>query len=351
MEHWGNLLWLVVLLAVNAFFVAAEFALVSARRAQIEPKAQAGSRRAKTTLWAMEHTTLMLATCQLGITVCSLLILGIAEPAMHHILSVPLHALAIPELALEILSFSLTLVIVTYLHVVIGEMVPKNAAFSLPDQAALLLAQPLVFISKLIQPFTVFLNLIADKVLRLFNIEPKNEASNTVSLEEVETIVQQSAAEKTFEDKTGALQNVFEFLNKQLRDLVIPCEKLVTLPVTATPLDLERAVARYGFSRYPIVNSVGQFIGYIHVKDMLSLKEERLRQEIAGHKIRQFHSYQENLDLEDALARMQARGAHIVKVYSADGEQRFLGVVFLEDIIEELIGKIHDATSRQNPSR
>src|SRR5699024_2781153 len=133
MSDFIGIIWLVVLLIANAFFVGAEFAVISARRSQIEPKAEAGSKRARTALYAMEHATLMLATSQLGITVCSLLILNVSDPAIHHLLHAPLAWTGPPPQALSITAFILTLVCVSYLHVVFGEMIPKNAAFSIPD--------------------------------------------------------------------------------------------------------------------------------------------------------------------------------------------------------------------------
>src|SRR3978361_2227564 len=145
MSDWGGIAWLVVLLLVNAFCVAAEFAVVSARRSQIEPRAEAGSRAAKSTLYAMEHATMMLATSQLGITICSLLILNVSEPAIHHLPEAPLALTNLSEDAITTIAFIIALVIVSFLHVVIGEMVPKNLSFSVPDRAALILAPPLVF--------------------------------------------------------------------------------------------------------------------------------------------------------------------------------------------------------------
>ena len=148
MDYWG-IAWLGVLLAVNAFFVASEFAVISARRSQIEPKAEAGSRSAKTAIWAMEHATLMIAACQLGITVCSLLILNVSEPAIHHLLEIPLGLTGWSEGAISTVSFVIALLIVSFLHVVFGEMVPKNISFSLPDRAVLILAPPLVFVARI----------------------------------------------------------------------------------------------------------------------------------------------------------------------------------------------------------
>ena len=135
-EYLPGLIALVVLLVFNAFFVGAEFAVISARRSQIEPRAEAGSKAAKTSLYAMEHATLMLAASQLGITICSLLILNVSEPAIHHLLEIPLGLTALTAEAISAIAFVVALVLVTFLHVVFGEMVPKNIALAVPQATA-----------------------------------------------------------------------------------------------------------------------------------------------------------------------------------------------------------------------
>ena len=139
-------------LVVNAFFVGAEFAVISAKRSQIEPRAEEGSRAARITLFAMEHATLMLATTQLGITVCSLVLGAVGEPAVSHLLEPVLHAVHVPESFLHPIAFVVGLAIVVYLHVVLGEMIPKNLALAGPDRAALALGPPIWFIVKLLRP-------------------------------------------------------------------------------------------------------------------------------------------------------------------------------------------------------
>src|SRR5829696_1254223 len=204
-ESLPGLVWLVVLLAGNAFFVGAEFAVISARRSQIEPRAEAGSRAAKTTLYAMENATLMLATSQLGITVCSLVILTVSEPAIHHLLEYPLGATSLSPEVIGVVAFVVALVLVTFLHVVFGEMVPKNTAFSVPDRAALLLAPPLVLVSRVFRPVIAALNWTANGVVRLCGVQPKDEATSTFTLEEVAGIVEQSQREGTLPDTAGTL--------------------------------------------------------------------------------------------------------------------------------------------------
>ena len=240
-----GLVWLVVLLASNAFFVGAEFALISARRAQIEPRAEAGSRPAKITLSAMENVSLMLATAQLGITISSLLILLIAEPSIHHLLEYPLHALGVPDAVLSSVSFAITLLIVTYLHVVIGEMVPKNLALAIPERAALVLTPVLYALAMALKPLVGGLNAVSNGILRLFKFEPKDEANSTYTLDQVEDIVEHSTREGALSDVSGALSNTFEFTEKKVRDVAVPLDKLIAFSETVTPREVEQAVAKH----------------------------------------------------------------------------------------------------------
>ncbi len=345
MSDWWGIFWLVILLLANAFFVAAEFAVISARRSQIEPRAEAGSKRARTAMYAMEHVTLMLATCQLGITVCSLLILNVSEPAIHHLLEGPLAWTGLSAEAVSIAAFVITLLLVSYLHVVFGEMVPKNAAFSLPDQAVLLLAPPLVALSTLLRHIIAGLNGIANGILRLFRVEPKSEANATYTLEEVESIVNHSTQEGVLVDPGGALTAAFEFTTKHAADLLVPTNRLVVLPPRVTVSEVEAEVAKHGFSRYPIRNDAGELAGYVHVKDVIRIPADRVDEPIRSKRVREMLTVAADTDVEDVLAHMQERGIHLARVVDRSGAE--LGVTFLEDIIEELVGEVHDATRRQ----
>lgn len=347
MNDWWGLAWLVVLLLLNAFFVAAEFSVISARRSQIEPKAQAGSSAARVALRAMENTTLMLATSQLGITVCSLLILGVSEPAIHHLLQSPLTLTGWSESVIDVISFAIALILVSFLHVVIGEMVPKNLSFSTSDRAVLILARPLVGISILFHPIIVALNAIANGTLRLFGVTPKSEANSAFTIQEVATIVATSRHEGVLRDDRDALTAAFEFTEKQVRDVEVGMEKLVSLPVGATPSDVEHAVSQHGFSRYPIVDK-GELVGYLHMKDVLDLEgEEDFLKPVPAKRIRKLIRVSQDTELEDALAAMRRNGEHLAQVSSQNGIT--VGVLFLEDIIEELVGEVQDATRRSKP--
>jgi CBS domain containing-hemolysin-like protein len=344
MSDWWGIVWLVLLLMGNAFFVAAEFAVISARRSQIEPKAEAGSRAAKTTLWAMEHATMMLATTQLGITICSLLILNVSEPSIHHLLEGPLGLTGLSEQMVSVVGFVITLLLVSFLHVVLGEMVPKNISFSLPDKAALLLAPPLVAVARLLHVVVVSLNWTANAVLRAFRVEPVDEAASAYTVDEVATIVAQSQREGTLRDGSGTLTAAFEFTEKTVDDVAVPMSGLVTLPEDATPSDVERAVAQNGFSRYVLVDDGGDPTGYLHLKDVIDLDEDEFGDPVPPKRIRQLISIYQGTDLEDALATMRRSGVHVARSFDERGDTR--GVLFLEDILEELIGEVQDATRR-----
>jgi len=339
-----GLVWLVVLLLSNAFFVGSEFALISARRAQIEPRADAGSKPAKITIAAMEKVSLMLATAQLGITISSLLILLIAEPSIHHLLEYPLYAIGVPEAIVSTVSFVIALLLVTYLHVVIGEMVPKNLALAVPERAALILTPVLYAMAMAIKPVVGGLNAVSNRILRLFKFEPKDEATSTYTLDQVEDIVEHSTREGALSDFSGALTNTFEFTEKKVSDVAVPLEKLVAFSESVTPREVEQAVAKHGFSRYPLKDENQELVGYLHLKDVIDLDHDEADDPFPQKRVRSLITLASSMELEDALASMRRVHAHMAKAVDLSGKVR--GVLFLEDILEELVGEVQDATRR-----
>ena len=342
MSDWVGILWLAVLLLGNAFFVAAEFAIMSARRSQIEPLAEAGSKRAQTTLRAMENVSLMLACAQLGITVCSLLILQVAEPAIHHLLAVPLEGVGIPVEMADVVAFAIALLAVTFLHVTFGEMVPKNISVSVADKAALLLAPPLMLIARGVKPAIVALNWSANHILKLMRIEPKDEVSSSFTLEEVQSIVQESTRHGLVVDDAGLITGALEFSEQTAAEVMVPLERLVMLKDATTPEEFEKAVSRTGFSRFPMLDDEGMLSGYLHIKDVLSIPESRYHHPIAESRIRSLANLAVGDEIEKAMSVMQRTGSHLARVIGADGHTQ--GVLFLEDVIELLVGEIRDAT-------
>ena len=335
----------VLLLAGNAYFVGAEFAIISARRSAIEPLAEA-DRRARTVLWAMEHVSPMLACAQLGVTVCSTSLGLVAEPAIAHLLERPLDLLgASPSLAHPI-ALVLALVLVVYLHVVLAEMVPKNLAVADPDRAVLLLGPPLVWIARLVQPVVASLDWSANRVLRLFGVEPRTEIASAFTAQEVQSIVERSRAAGLLDDRSGLLSGAIEFSDRTAADVMVPFAHLRTVASGANPDDVERLVARTGFSRFPVVGPAGELTGYVHVKDVLYADDVSRFVPVPAWRVRVLAAVAPEAEVEDALAAMQASGSHLARV---DDDGRAVGVVFLEDILEELVGEVRDAMQREDP--
>lgn len=331
------------LLAANAFFVGSEFAVISVRRAQIEPLAESGNAPAKITLRALENVSLMLATAQLGITVCSLLILTVVEPSIHHLLEYPLELLGLPAIWVDATAFIIALTIVTYLHVVVGEMIPKNISFSIPRQAALILVPPLYAITWVVRPVVSSLNWIANAILRLLRVKPVDEVLSSFTLEQVEDIVEHSTKEGVLIDASGTISKTFEFTEKKVRDVALPINRLVSFRRGVTAREIEQAAAKHGFSRYLLVDEDDELIGYLHLKDVIDLDEAD--EPVETKRFRNLISLPEEMELEDALAAMRKVSAHLAKSFNSNGEIN--GVLFLEDILEVLIGEVQDATTKR----
>ena len=356
MNSVAALITTVLLLVGNAFFVGAEFAVTSARRASLEPLAQAGDRRARTALWALEHVSRMLATAQLGVTLCSTTLGMVAEPAIAHLLSAPLRALGVSASGAHGVAVVLALLLVVYLHVVAGEMVPKNISISSPENAARWLAPPLVALSRLFGPVITALNGYANWQLRMLRIEPREEVPAAFTAQEVASIVEMSTAEGVLEDDSGLLTGALEFSEETAGSVMVPLDGLVTLPEGCTPQDVEHAVASTGYSRFPLVSARPDdaadgdvIVGYLHLKDVLYAQDGERAEPVPAWRTRALVPVSADDEVEDALVAMQRSGAHLGRVRDAAG--RVLGVVFLEDILEELVGEVNDAMQREEYQR
>jgi CBS domain containing-hemolysin-like protein len=331
----------VLLLVGNAFFVGAEFALISARRTSIEPRAAEGSWSARITLRAMEHVSIMLAGSQLGVTVCTLGLGALAEPTIAHLIERPFDAAGMPATALHPVAFVLALALVTFLHVVIGEMVPKNIALAEPDRAALVLAPPLAGFVWLLRPVIYGLNWIANHTVRLLGIEPKDEIASVFTRDEVAGLVDEAHREGLLEeDEHDLVSGALAFDERTARDVLLRREGLVTVPMTVTPREIEDLAASTGYTRFPVLDFTGRLIGYLHLKDILETRPERRSSPVAAKWLRPLVHVPADATLRQALATMQRSGAHLGQVTDERGDS--LGLVALEDILEELVGEIRD---------
>lgn len=335
----------VVFLAINAFFVAAEFAVTSCRRAQVEPLLKEGRRGAKQAMFALEHVSLMLAVSQLGITVMSTSLGAIAEPALAHLIQSPLLALNVNAATAHAIAFVFALVLVLFLHVVFGEMVPKNLSIAKSEHALLFLAPALVGLARALRPIVHFLDNIANWFIRHFGFEPRSEISATYTLEEVATIVEVSQEEGKLRDDIGLLAGTLELSETTVDSLMVPSASLSTIPLPVTPAEVEAKVAKTGFSRFP-VTADGGIVGYVHLKDVLYADEDGERdQPVPMWRIRPLMNVAADARAEETLRQMQAASVHMMGVMDATTGP-VQGVVFLEDLLEELVGQVRDSLQR-----
>lgn len=327
------------LLLGNAFFVGAEFAVISARRSSIEPRAEAGSRAAKTVLWAMENVSLMLACCQLGITACSVALGVVAEPAIAHAVEPAIVSAGLPPQSAHVVAVVIALTIVVWLHVVLGEMVPKNAAIASPDRAALLFGPPLVVVAKVVGPLIWLMNWTANHLLRLVRIEPRDEVTSAFTADEVHGIIQRSSDEGTLHDAAGLLTGALEFSDYRAHDVMVSLDEVVGVELGVSVDDFERVATQTGYSRIPVRDG-SLYIGYLHIKDVLFARPGERDEPIQAWRIRDLPAVAHDSDVEDVLAQMRSSGAHVATVQRGGVA---VGLVFLEDIIEELVGEVRDS--------
>ncbi|GAA0473815.1 hemolysin family protein [Streptomyces sp. NPDC046215] len=323
-------------LVVNAFFVGAEFALISVRRSQIEPYADQGDRRAHSVLWGLRHISALMAAAQLGITLCTLVLGVVAEPAIAHLLEPVSHAVGLPEGLIHPVSFVIALAVATYLHMLFGEMVPKNVALAEPVRTALFLGPPLVALSRTLRPVVFTINALANALLKLLRVEPKDEVTATFSDDQLARIVADAGAAGLLDDRaTERLRDALELGSRPVKDVVTPVERVVSAPLGITPEGLERLSAASGFSRFPVIDDSGRILGYLHVKDALDAKPRDLPFPL--QRMRRIATVRAAMPLDDVITAMSSTGTHLAAAIGEDG--RLAGLVTLEDVLRELVGR------------
>ncbi|MFJ8309830.1 MULTISPECIES: hemolysin family protein [unclassified Streptomyces] len=323
-------------LVVNAFFVGAEFALISVRRSQIEPLAEDGNRRARSVIWGLEHVSALMAAAQLGITLCTLVLGVVAEPAIAHLVSPVFDAVGVPTGLVHPVSFVLALAVATYLHMLLGEMVPKNIALAEPARTALLLGPPLVALARALRPVIFAVNTFANTLLRLLRVDAKSEVAATFSDDELARLVTDASAAGLLDERaTERLHDALELGRRPVRDVVMPLDKVVRAEVGTTPEELERLSAGSGFSRFPVVDEESRILGYLHVKDALDAAPRHVAFPVAA--LRPIARVRAATPLDDVLTAMRRSRTHLAAVLDEDG--KLAGLVTMEDVLRELVGQ------------
>ncbi|MDI3406580.1 hemolysin family protein [Streptomyces cavernicola] len=338
-----QLLFAVLLVLGNGFFVGAEFALVSVRRSQIEPL---DGKRPQQVLYGLENLPQMMAAAQFGITVCSLTLGAVAEPTVAHLLEPVFLAAHVPEGLIHPLGYVIALAVVVFLHLVIGEMVPKNLAMAAPEKTALWLSPGLVAFARLCRPVTAGLGACARLVLKLFRVDPKDEVEAVFTSVQLGQLVEDSGQAGLLEPaEQERLEDALELGSRPVTDVLLTRAALVTVDPSVTPHRIEELTVRTGYSRFPVCAEGGAFMGYLHVKDVLDLEdpERAVPQQIW----RPLPTLRAELPLDDALTLMRRAATHLAQVTDASG--RVLGLVALEDVLELLVGEVRDPAHRTVP--
>jgi CBS domain containing-hemolysin-like protein len=339
----------VLLLGANAFFVAAEFALISARRDRLEALAEQGKRSAVTVIRAGENLSLMLAGAQLGITICSILLGRVGEPAVAHLLEKPFGLVGISDTVLHTVSFFVALSIVVTLHVLLGEMVPKNIAIAGPERAAMLLIPPYLVYIRAVRPLIAFYNWCANVTLRTLGVEPKDELDVTVSTVELSEMIAESLSEGLLDpEEHSRLTRALQIRNRVVNDVAMPLSEIRAVPIARdgsgpTVEAIEQALADTGYSRFPVVDSAGWYVGYVHIKDVLTLVDDP-DAVVDRTVVRPLPQLPDSLPLPDALSQLRRNNAHLALVTTSNGTVS--AMVALEDLVEDLVGTVRDGTHR-----
>jgi len=343
------LLLTMLLIAANAFFVGAEFALISARRDRLEALAEQGKRSAVAVIRAGENLAVMLAGAQLGITVGSIVLGRVGEPAVAHLLSPVFDLFGVPDALLHTVSFVVAITVVVILHVLLGEMVPKNIALAGPEKAAMLLVPPYLLWVKATRPIIAVYDWCARTVVRALGVEPKTELENTVSMVELAEMISESRSEGLLDpEEHTRLSRALQIRNRVAGDVAVPLDRIRSVAAAAAGTgpsvgDIERALAATGYSRFPVVDADGRFIGFVHIKDMLDLVDHP-GAVVSASAVRYLPRLPATIPLPEALSRLRANNSHLALLTGADGE--VCGMVALEDLVEDLVGTVRDGTHR-----
>ena len=345
---WPALALAVVLLALNGFFVAAEFSLLASRRSRIEQLAADGNRRARRALDGLRELTLMLAGAQLGITMCSLGLGAVAEPAVARIIqSVLGEVFTLSETASHVIAFTLALSIVVFLHMVVGEMAPKSWAIAHPEDSALRLAGPFRLFARVFRPVIRLLNWAANVAVRMVGVEPQDARAMAHSPSDLLLLIEESAGHGGIAaDEHQLLSRSLELSGLTAADAMTVRRDIIALPASAKAADVAGEAHRTGRTRVVIhEGDLDHVRGFVHAKDVIRLDQESWWTTPAGDLARPIMVTPEHHRLEDLLLEMRTERQHISLVVDEHG--LVLGLVTLEDVIEELIGDFDDESDRR----
>lgn len=349
-----DLLLIILLVLLNAFFVAAEFAIVKVRSSQVDLKINQGSSRAQIVRHIIDHMDGYLSACQLGITIASLVLGFVGEPFMTEKVFKPLFEKIDWELSdrvIRAISLITGVGLITIIHMVLGEQVPKTMGIRFSLQTALLIAWPLRIFNAVFSPFVWIINKLTRLVLRLFGIQMSQEHEEIHSEEELRMILTESEEGGAIkQSEHDLIQNVFEFDDRVVKSILVPRTKISACDIDEEPKAILDKLIEEGYSRVPVYrDSLDNIIGIIFMKDLLKLmKQSRLTREDVEAIIRPAHFIPQSKRINDLLREFQTLHIQMAIVTSEFGG--ITGLVTLEDVIEELVGEIQDEYDEEKPA-
>jgi CBS domain containing-hemolysin-like protein len=344
-----ELLATVLLVGANAFFVAAEFSLISARRDRLQALADQGRSGALTVIRAGEQLPLMFAGAQLGVTVSSILLGRIGEPAVADVLRHPFGLLGTSPALLHTISFVVALAIVVTVHLLLGEIVPKNIAMAGPERAAILLMPVFLAYARGVRPLVNFYSRCNSAILRAVRVPARDELDVTVSTVELSEMIADSVSEGLLDpEEHTRLTRALQIRNRRVADVAVPVDEIRAVPVAAagcgpTVAVVDEALAASGYSRFPVIGVDGSFVGYLHIKDVLSLADDP-QAVIDLARVRALPRISAQQSVPEALSRMRRSNSHLALVTGRNGA--VVAMVALEDLVRDLVGVVRDGTGR-----
>ncbi|MFL0377745.1 hemolysin family protein [Paenibacillus amylolyticus] len=336
-----NIVLLIILIALTAFFVASEFAVVKIRTSRVDQLVAEGNKKAVLAKKVVSDLDYYLSACQLGITVTALGLGALGKPTVERLLYPVFNYLDVPASISSIASYAIAFILVTFLHVVIGEMAPKTLAIQFSEKLTLMLSPSLYWFGKIMYPFIWALNGTSRVLLRGFGVKPAKH-DQAYSEDEIKIIMNQSyEGDEDNKTKLSYLENVFVFDERDAKDIMVPRTELVTLDQEMTYDDIIPILDEHNYSRYPVIEDgdKDRIIGVVNVKkilpDMVAARSYQL-----SEFVREIPFVSEVTSIQDAMIKMQQERVHMAVVVDEYGGTS--GIITMEDILEELVGEIRD---------
>ncbi|WP_419955263.1 hemolysin family protein [Neobacillus niacini] len=339
-----NLLLIALLIALTAFFVATEFAMVKVRVSRIDQLIAEGKKGAVSAKKVVSHLDEYLSACQLGITITALGLGWLGEPTVEKLLHPLFEHFHINESLTHILSFGIAFVLVTFLHVVIGELAPKTVAIQKAEAVTLLFAVPIIWFYKLMYPFIWFLNGSARVLVGLFGLKPASEHEVAHSEEELRILLSESyKSGEINQNELNYMNNIFAFDERIAKEIMVPRTEIVSISIDDHFQDIIKVIQSENYTRYPVIDGdKDNILGFINIKELLTENLTMNRNEDINLKkfITPVIRVIENIPIHDLLIKMQKERTHMAILMDEYGGTA--GLVTVEDILEEIVGEIRD---------